>query len=1746
MNHKLLIAVAALSVLFSIPAHTAVDPGAMPEGVTPEIWSKLAPQLNAAMYQFKADSDGSFYASNPEQGFEITADAAGVKVCSGIALHALQFGTSATDMEALPTAPPQMQGARLEYQRGRVLEWFENRPDGLEQGFTIAAPAGGAVDHTDLRLLVDLSGARAVAVDAIGQNAIVTDEQGRDFGYSGLKAWDAIGRALECRMQAAAPIAGSQIMLVCNTRDAIWPITIDPVLAAMDKKLTVDDGAANDEFGYSVAVDGDVAVVGAFQQADHQGAAYIFERNAGGVNNWGHVRKLTASDGAAKEWFGCSVSVAGDVVLVGSYRKNTYSGAAYVFERNAGGVNNWGQVKKLTAPFPTAYHYFGHYVSVAGDIAVVGAYGTGDRKGAAYIFERNAEGPSQWGYITELTAPGLVAEDAFGCSVSVAGDVVVVGAHGTDSAKGAVYVFERNSGGANSWSHTAVLTADDGVAGDRFGDDVAVDGDVVVVGAYGIGGGTGAAYIFERNADGVNQWGQVAKRTASDLLSGEMFGVSVSVAGDVVVVGAYGKDSYTGAAYIFERNADGINNWGQAKKLTASDGAAMDLFGGSVAIAGDVVLIGAFEKDSRKGAAYVMPVSLQAKNFIETRQVIADNAINDAYFGYSVAVDGDVAVVGAPLVNSSQGVTYVFERNAAGINDWGKVAVLTASDGEPSDNFGKSVALAGDVLVVGASMKNSFIGAAYVFRRNAGGANTWGQVAKLTASDPATYAYFGDSVAVDGDVAVVGAYGTSSSTGAAYVFERNEGDIDDWGEVKKLTAPGLVASDAFGCSVSVAGDVVVVGARGTDGAKGAAYIFERNKDGANNWGEAAILTAPELAVNDWFGWSVAVAGDVAVVGAYGTDAAKGAAYIFERNHDGGINNWGKSAVLTASDGDPNDYFGRSVAISGDTIIASAYRHGSCKGAAYVFQRNAGGLNDWGEIAKLSASDTAENDFFGSSVSIADDVAVVGAYGKDSYKGAAYIFENRRLVLGEMAISGTNGADIANGAAAVPENGTDFGTLVWGSSLTNTFTITNPGNADLTISDWTTSGADAGAFVIAGIPTTLAPEGEASFTVTFTPSAVGIFTAALHIANDSLDSLFVLNLAGTGIKQDQAALVFDPASPQTYNTINTLSATGGSGIGAVTYAVLSGPGEIIGDDGLKALSGLGTITVVATKAADAYYNAVSATAQVVCVQADQAALVFEPVSPQAYNTINALSVTGGSGIGAVTYAVLSGPGEIIGDDGLKALSGLGTITVVATKAADADYNAVSATAQVACVQADQAALVFEPVSPQIYNTINVLSVTGGSGVGAVTYAVLSGPGEIIGDDSLKALSGLGTITVVATKAADADYNAVSATAQVVCVKADQSIVFPAIPDQPVTGTVVLTATASSGLPVTFAVASGPGVINNATLTFSDAGIVTVVASQDGNEDWVAAAPVTNNVVVLSTGAVYVPGDFDGDGKSDLTIYYTDPFLTLWYSVSADSRMLAWEQAWGGDPDSRMMLPVIGDYDGDGIADLCMYDAYSGLWFIRTLTDTVLAWGEPWGGPGYMPVAGDYDGDGLWDLCVYCEATGLWYARSLAGETLFYGLEFGGPGFAPVAGDYDGDRAHDLVVCLQDTHTDPNWIYWYGLSTSEIMFWAMPWGVAGWVPVPGDYDGDGAYDLCVYDTANGLWYVASADGLRVICWAESLGGPGCTPVSGDFHGDGLWDLCVYDAANGLWYARTVSGNVLFWDVSFGGPGYLPASE
>ncbi|MBU1692919.1 MAG: FG-GAP repeat protein [Verrucomicrobia bacterium] len=220
-------------------------------------------------------------------------------------------------------------------------------------------------------------------------------------------------------------------------------------------KLTASDAATGDSFGCSVAVAGDVAVVGADGDDDvgsASGSAYVFERNAGGTNAWGQVAKLTASDAAAGDWFGYSVSVAGDVALVGARRDGdagNASGSAYVFERDAGGTNAWGQVGKIVASDGTASDYFGSSVSLDGDVAVVGAYqddDVGSASGSAYIFERNAGGTNAWGQVAKLTASDGAADDYFGHSVSVAGHVVVVGAYGDDDAgggSGSAYVFEQ-------------------------------------------------------------------------------------------------------------------------------------------------------------------------------------------------------------------------------------------------------------------------------------------------------------------------------------------------------------------------------------------------------------------------------------------------------------------------------------------------------------------------------------------------------------------------------------------------------------------------------------------------------------------------------------------------------------------------------------------------------------------------------------------------------------------------------------------------------------------------------------------------------------------------------------------------------------------------------------------------------------------------------------------------------------------------------------------------------------------------------------------------------------------------------------------------------------------------------------------------------------------------------------------------------------------------------------------------------
>jgi hypothetical protein len=811
----------------------------------------------------------------------------------------------------------------------------------------------------------------------------------------------------------------------------------------------------------------------------------------------GQVAKLTASDAAGDDEFGWSVASSGDTAVVGAYLDGdagSASGSAYVFERNRDGTDAWGQVAKLTALDAASNDNFGYAVAISGDTVVVGAYlddDGGGGSGSAYVFERNQGGADAWGQVAKLTASDAAGGDQFGNAVTISDDTVVVGAYLDDDgggSSGSAYVFERNQGGADAWGQVAKLTASDAAGGDWFGQAVAISDDTVVVGAMldnDGGSASGSAYIFERNQGGADAWGQVAKLTASDAAAFDNFGNTVAVSGDTVVVGANGDDDggdASGSAYIFERNQGGADAWGQVAKLIASDAAADDQFGRSVAISVDTIAVGARWDD--------------------------DNG-------------------------SASGLAYIFERNQGGADVWGQVAKLIASDAAAGDEFGTAVAISGDTIVAGARWDDdagNASGSAYTFVRSG---NAWEQIQKAAAADAATDDQFGWSVAISGDTAVVGAYlddDGGNESGSAYVFERNQSGADSWGQVAKLTASDPAADDQFGWSVAISGDTVVVGAYldddgGSD--SGSAYVFERNQGGADAWGQVAKLTALDPAPDDFFGNTVAISGDTVVVGAVWDDDggnASGSAYVFERNQ-GGADAWGQVAKLTASDAAVEDYFGNAVAISGDTIAVGAVWDddgGDFSGSAYVFERNQGGADTWGQVAKLTASDDAADDNFGWSVGISGDTVAVGAVWDDdggSDSGSAYIF-GLTIGLPEMAVTGSD-IEIANGNTT-PSAGdqTDFGSVSLGGAITRTFTISNSGSVDLSLTGLpvvSMTGPAAGDFSVTVAPAaSIAPGSTTPFQVRFDSSAVGTRAATVTIANDDSDeNPYRFAIQGTG-------------------------------------------------------------------------------------------------------------------------------------------------------------------------------------------------------------------------------------------------------------------------------------------------------------------------------------------------------------------------------------------------------------------------------------------------------------------------------------------------------------------------------------------------------------------------------------------------------------------------------------------------------
>ena len=379
-------------------------------------------------------------------------------------------------------------------------------------------------------------------------------------------------------------------------------------------------------------------------------------------------------------------------------------------------------------------------------------------------------------------------------------------------------------------------------------------------------------------------------------------------------------------------------------------------------------------------ATLARPATAPAASASQTSLLPGDGQAD--FFGVSIAISGNTALVGGTTAHHHTGAAYVFVHGARG---WTQQARLVAADGVALDNFGFSVALDGNTAVVGAPNRGPDgvrslhgNGGAYVFTRTG---TTWTQQALLTrATDSSSSDFFGFSVGVSAQTALVGTPGDSLSRGAAFEFTRTG---TTWTQQAQFTGSTSQQGDQFGWSIAFAGHTAVVGAPSQGNTPGAAYVFTQSATGLP---QQAILRAPHPQGSDLFGRTVALSGTTALIGAPGAAGFTGAAYVFTRTATG----WAHQATLTAADGQQGDSLAlNALAISGNTAVVGEELDNSFAGAAYEFVRTG---TSWAQKAKFTAAGGAPNDRLGRGVAIAGTgTALVGAPGHNNFHGQVDLF-----------------------------------------------------------------------------------------------------------------------------------------------------------------------------------------------------------------------------------------------------------------------------------------------------------------------------------------------------------------------------------------------------------------------------------------------------------------------------------------------------------------------------------------------------------------------------------------------------------------------------------------------------------------------------------------------------------------------------------------------------------------------------------
>ncbi len=841
--------------------------------------------------------------------------------------------------------------------------------------------------------------------------------------------------------------------------------------------LRSDAPTTFDRFGQSLVIDDGLVLVAApGTHFSHPGEVFVFERVGG---NWARTQKITGGDFVEEFAFGRAMALHGGLLAVSAWKDEREGiGVVYLFERQVDG--SWAKVRSFDCPDLLVFDNFGQTLDLHEDVLVVGAPGDSEDfrgAGVVYVFERHAGGPNYWGNVLKTASSPNRVDGAFGSAVSVYEGAFAVGSYDESSSSdrhGDYYFrpdgtggwaqvqrtlvdyagnarerfpmsfalhgsfsltlvqdagrFYLRKSGTTSWEDLAETTVP---LSEDFGSAIHMSGSTILVEPWFIYEQPAVAPIIHqqpRAFDGTSGTLRVRAGGSGDLSYRWLRdGTEISDAtGDELVVDANDEGSYSVRVSNFFRSvesrpvrvevprvptiteppsrpvrdasgtlyylvgASGVGNQYQwfrnNEAIPGATHARLDVTDPKLADVG----IYTVRVTNAQGSVTSAPLDVRYGDLLPLQIARLTNADGAGFIrlGQAVELHGSRAMVGAPYADNSRGAVYVFEDSGvlAG-GGWSQVARLVSSDRADNDRFGSSLDFEGDLAVVGASEKHapslSRKGAAYLFRRQPNG--SWVEFQRLEGPDE--FGRFGHQVKIENGRVFVSAYGR------VWVYAANgSGPSTRWEVIGELPAPN--GSVLFGWSMDVSGDWLAIGdsqnnARGERA--GTVYLYQEFPSGSGAWLGRKALFASNAGGGKFFGNTVAIDRDLLVAGESRGNDAPGSVFVFERNA-GGTNNWGETKRIIPGDGQSGDNFGSAIAIDEGALLVGASNEDDGSqgaGSAYFYRRPAGGGSNWMET-KFGADDPGETHVFGFDVALSRGQALIGGNGANAI-GNAYVF-----------------------------------------------------------------------------------------------------------------------------------------------------------------------------------------------------------------------------------------------------------------------------------------------------------------------------------------------------------------------------------------------------------------------------------------------------------------------------------------------------------------------------------------------------------------------------------------------------------------------------------------------------------------------------------------------------------------------------------------------------------------------------------